>query len=59
MLDVPNSKGRDVRILNLVYVSPDDLITQLRPLLESEGFVIGTDIAFGSYSSLECNCGLF
>ena len=45
MLDVPNSKGRDVRILNLVYVSPDDLITQLRPLLESEGFVIGTDIA--------------
>ena len=45
MLDVPNSKGRDVRILNLVYVSPDDLITQLRPLLESEGFVVGNDIA--------------
>lgn len=45
MLDVPNAKGRDIRMLNLVYQSPDMLITQLKDLMQAEGINIGDDIA--------------
>lgn len=45
MLDVPHARGRDIRLLNLVYLTPSELIEQLGELMQAEGLVMGEDIA--------------
>ncbi|QYJ84998.1 hypothetical protein K0I73_12245 [Shewanella mesophila] len=45
MLDVPHARGRDIRLLSLVYLTPDELMEQLSELMQAEGLVIGEDIA--------------
>ena len=45
MLDVPHARGRDIRLLNLVYLTPSELIDQLGELMQAEGLVMGEDIA--------------
>lgn len=45
MLDVPHARGRDIRMLSMVYLSPDALITQMQALMTAEGIQIGEDIA--------------
>src|SRR5690606_2753144 len=36
MMDVPHARGRDIRMLNLVYLSPEELITQIQALMMAE-----------------------
>lgn len=45
MLDVPHARGRDIRLLSLVYLSPDSLLAQLQSLMTAEGINVGEDIA--------------
>ena len=45
MLDVPSARGKDIRMMSLVYMSPTDLIANVTKLLEAEGLQIGEDIA--------------
>lgn len=45
MLDVPHARGRDIRMLSLAYLSPDELISQVTSLVQAEGLIIGEDIA--------------
>lgn len=45
MLDVPSAKGRDIRMLSLVYLSPTELIENVSKLMEAEGLYVGQDIA--------------
>ncbi|WNO61656.1 secretin N-terminal domain-containing protein [Rheinheimera sp. MMS21-TC3] len=45
MLDVPHARGRDIRMLSMVYLSPDALIGQMEELMKAEGLQIGEDIA--------------
>tara|TARA_R110002126_G_scaffold10245_43_gene46607 strand:- start:13024 stop:15084 length:2061 start_codon:yes stop_codon:yes gene_type:complete len=45
MMDVPHARGRDIRMLSLVYLSPEDLITQIQALMMAEDIRIGEDIA--------------
>lgn len=45
MLDVPSAKGRDIRMLSLVYLSPTELIDSVSKLMEAEGLQVGQDIA--------------
>lgn len=45
MLDVPSAKGRDIRMLSLVYLSPAELIENVSKLMEAEGLSVGQDIA--------------
>ncbi len=54
MLDVPSSSGIEIRLIDLVYITPDDLIDQLTELLENDGFQIGKkkDITFVSMPRL-------
>lgn len=52
MLDVPHAKGRDIRMLSLVYLSPEALIAQLQTLMAAEGINIGDDIALVSINRL-------
>lgn len=48
MLDVPSSVGKEVRLLNLAYISPDDLVVKLEELLRNDGYEVGSqnDITF-------------
>ena len=48
MLDVPNARGRDVRLLSLVFLSPDDMIKQVGELLQAEGLQLGEDLSLVS-----------
>ena len=54
MLDVPSSSGIEIRLIDLAYISPDDLISQLGDLLENDGFQVGKnkDITFVSMPRL-------
>lgn len=54
MLDVPTSSGVEIRLIDLVYISPDDLVEQLKELLENDGFQVGSkkDITFVSIPRL-------
>ena len=45
MMDVPHARGRDIRMLNLVYLSPEELITQIQALMMAEDIRVGEDIA--------------
>lgn len=45
MLDVPDAKGRDVRLLSMVFLSPDEMIKQVGELLKAEGIIQGEDLA--------------
>jgi len=42
MLDVPAIKGRDIRMLNISYVSVDDIIKNISSLLKEEGLRVGS-----------------
>lgn len=44
MLDVPHARGRDVRLLSLVYLSPEEMIKQVGELLQAEGLQLGEDL---------------
>ena len=48
MLDVPSSASKEIRLINLAYISPDSLVEKLGELLESDGFKVGEnqDVAF-------------
>lgn len=46
MMDVPHARGRDIRLLSLVYMSPQQLITQLQELMIAEDISINTDVSF-------------
>ncbi|MBU2869362.1 hypothetical protein [Colwellia sp. E2M01] len=54
MLDVPTSSGVEIRLVDLAYIAPGDLIEQLNDLLESDGFKVGKgqDITFVSMPRL-------
>lgn len=54
MLDVPSSSGIEIRLIDLAYISPGDLIEQLGDLLENDGFQVGKkkDITFVSMPRL-------
>ena len=41
MLDVPSSVGKEIRLIELSYISPDNLVDQLRKLLNNDGFSVG------------------
>lgn len=41
MLDTPASVGVEIRLIDLAYIAPDDLIEQLQELLENDGFQVG------------------
>ncbi|XPF96135.1 secretin N-terminal domain-containing protein [Colwellia sp. RE-S-Sl-9] len=43
MLDVPSSSGKEIRLIDLAYISPDDLVKQLAELLQNDGFEVGND----------------
>lgn len=45
MLDVPHARGRDIRMLSMVYLSPEAMIAQMQTLMTAEGIQIGEDIA--------------
>ncbi|MDP5134935.1 hypothetical protein ORJ04_03115 [Rheinheimera baltica] len=45
MMDVPSAKGRDIRMLSLVYLSPEQMITQIQELMNAEGISVGQDIS--------------
>lgn len=45
MLDVPHARGRDIRLLSLVYLSPDALLTQMQTIMMAEGILLGDDVA--------------
>ena len=48
MLDVPSSASKEIRLINLAYISPDSLVEKLGELLESDGYKVGEnqDVAF-------------
>lgn len=52
MLDVPHAKGRDIRLLSLVYISPDVLINQLSALMTAEGISTTEDISLVAINRL-------
>ena len=52
MLDVPNARGRDVRLLSLVFLSPDEMIKQVGELLQAEGLQLGEDLSLVSLPRL-------
>lgn len=54
MLDVPSSIGKEIRLIDLAYISPGDLIEQLTKLLANDGFQVGSgkDITFVSMPRL-------
>jgi general secretion pathway protein D len=41
MLDTPAAVGVEIRLIDLAYIAPDDLIEQLKELLENDGFQVG------------------
>ncbi len=45
MMDVPHAKGRDIRMISLVYLSPDELMRQVDELLAAEGISSKDDVA--------------
>ncbi|CAM5205867.1 secretin N-terminal domain-containing protein [Alishewanella longhuensis] len=46
MMDVPHARGRDIRLLSLVYMAPQQLITQLQELMLAEDISTNTDVSF-------------
>jgi general secretion pathway protein D len=52
MLDVPHARGRDVRLLSLVYFSPDEMIKQVGELLQAEGLQLGEDLSLVALNRL-------
>lgn len=44
MMDVPHARGRDIRMMGLVYLSPEEAITQLNNLMVAEGLSTSEDI---------------
>ncbi|GHE80595.1 secretin N-terminal domain-containing protein [Thalassotalea profundi] len=48
MLDVPSSSSKEIRLIDLAYISPDSLVEKLSELLESDGYQVGDnqDVAF-------------
>lgn len=45
MMDVPHARGRDIRMLSLVYMSPQQLMTQLQELMTAEGITLNQDVS--------------
>lgn len=52
MLDVPHARGRDVRLLSLVYLSPEEMIKQVGELLQAEGLQMGEDLSLVALNRL-------
>ncbi|MCJ8320994.1 MAG: hypothetical protein MJK12_15250, partial [Colwellia sp.] len=54
MLDMPSSMGKEIRLIELAYINPEELVEQLSELLINDGFQIGTgkDITFVSMPRL-------
>lgn len=54
MLDVPSSIGKEIRLIDLAYINPGDLVEQLSELLQNDGFQVGNgrDITFVSMPRL-------
>lgn len=47
LLDLPLNRGKHVGIVNLVYVSADEFVTQAKSLLENEGVTVGVGNSAG------------
>lgn len=52
MLDVPHARGRDIRLLNLVYLTPTELIEEITELMKAEGLMVGDDISLVALNRL-------
>lgn len=48
LLDTPSSRGRFIGFMELTYLTPAELITQLTELMQAEGFVVGNRSSSGS-----------
>ncbi|CAM5217210.1 hypothetical protein ALON55S_00262 [Alishewanella longhuensis] len=57
MMDVPHARGRDIRLLSLVYMAPQQLITQLQELMLAEDISTNTDVSF-CHSTFKFCCSL-
>ncbi|MBZ9610291.1 secretin N-terminal domain-containing protein [Rheinheimera maricola] len=44
MMDVPHARGRDIRLFSMVYLSPDEMITEINKLMAAEGINITEDV---------------
>ncbi|MFN4055637.1 MAG: secretin N-terminal domain-containing protein [Alishewanella aestuarii] len=43
MLDVPHARGRDIRMLSLAFLSPQELVDQINAIMQAEGLVVNED----------------
>lgn len=44
MMDVPHARGRDIRLFSMVYLSPDEMITEINKLMAAEGINVTEDV---------------
>lgn len=44
MMDVPHARGRDIRLISMTYLSPDEMLEEINKLMAAEGINTTEDI---------------
>lgn len=52
MMDVPHARGRDIRLITLTYLSPDEMLDEINKLMAAEGINVTEDILLVPLSRL-------